>query len=404
MKNIKNIIKLFAAALCIMLVSVSCANQIENKVSDKVAYLQLNAISGERSTLFPVYDVDDFTEYTLTGIFQGHNSTEYDEYGNSSTVEYPVELGSWNSYTDFRRSCIAIPYINESYTDSNQQAWDWTFILDAYTDEGAYFSATINKKIVMGPNSISFPLKAKEYPSEGKGGLSVSFALTGASFSVYSNNDSEYDIGDPVYSVSAVVKKGIELDNAEQVGSKETLDLDLLPDYDAYGYVQSNEMRFGEFSGYQSFTGDFKATIEKTNLDTGYYWVTFSVDIGSIEGIVTKSVLVFVTKGKTTTDKIGTDVTAACSESAVSAYESHITYSITLDFNDNDEGVSYDYLPSSYCIRDTTPTILPTLTRDGYTFDGWYETDATGTYVIDYDVTEVTGSGDRYFQAQWTSN
>lgn len=400
MKNIKNVIKIFAAALCIMLVSVSCANQIETKVSDKGAYLQLDTASCERSVLFPVYSVYDFTEYTLIGIFSGHNTTEYNSNGSPYIVEHPVQLGSWSSYYDFAGSYIAIPYTDEDYTDTNLYAWDWTFILEASTTEGTCFSATVNKKIELGSNDISFPLKAKEYSSEGKGGFSVSIELKDASFGVESNNDNVYNIGTPDYSISAVVKKGIDLYTAVQVGSEENLALDLLPAYDTWGDEIPDYNRFGYFSGFQSFTGDFKATIEKTNLDAGYYWVIFSVNKESIEGIITKSELVIVTKGKTTSDK-GDIPTESLSESDVSAYESHITYSITLDFNDNDEGVSYDYLPSSYCIRDTATTILPTLSRDGYTFAGWYETDASGNVLSYSYVTEVTGSGNRYFQAQW---
>ena len=392
MKLIKNLLKTLTVAFCGALLLASCKGAIDNPGQGK-AYLRATANQAERSTLFPAYELSDFTSYTLLGTYSEETS--------------PIELGNWESYEDFASAYIAIPKTGE-----------WDFVLDAYTSEGTYFSAKVeNVTIIDGANSINFPLKAKEYAIEDstqKGGFSVSFELAGANFNVESNYDYEYDFYSPDYSVSATIKKGEDLASAEIVESK-NLSLELLPKYDSEGNELSDSDRFGYFSGLHSFTGDFIATAEKDNLDSGYYWVIFSVNKGTFEGIITKSVFVTVADGKITTEKAGTSVTEIVNTNDVIAKEAEITFTISYSYNGGSIIEDDDYTPpTSYCSRDTEATVLPTadnIAREGYIFLGWaevFEDDSTAseytTELLSKDGNIVEGNREYKAIWQWDSS
>ena len=382
MKLIKNLLKTLTVALCGALVLASCKGAIDNPGQGQ-AYLRATANPAGKSVLFPVYELEDFNKYELSGVFVKENlltATVHAPVPTPIAEPTPIDvnkedksvtLGSWESYEDFESAYIAIP-----------ETGIWNFVLDAYTSEGTHFSAKVEKVTINnGSNSINFPLKAKEYAAKDtdkKGGLSVSFELEDADFTVESNDDYEYEITYPDYSVSATLKKGENLGNAEVISiDDEDFSFTLLPAYDSDDNKLSDADRFGEFSGIKNFTGNFLATLTKAELDSGYYWVTFSVNKGTFEGIITKTVFVIVFDGKTTTEEEGTSVTEIVKANDVIADEAKITFKISYDYNGGTIVDDDDYTPpTTYCSRDTAATVLPTadnIVREGFIFLGWKE-------------------------------
>ena len=389
MKLIKNLLRVVTAALCGAFVLASCSNIVDKPVKTEGAYLKGTAAS--RSALLPSYDLEDFNKYTLTGVYPDDNTTEWDEDGNAHTVEYPVDLGEWESYTAFVTAYIAIP-----------KTGTWNFVLEASTANGTVFNSSVNGVLINnGANTVNFPLSAKEYAIEStaKGGFEAAIKIANAAYDVEVTYDSEndtyeYDKSLPQYTVSAIVKKGENLAEAVAKDSK-ALSLVLQPSYgyDSNGelYELSDAELYGTIAGTFTQTGDFIATVEETDLESGIYWVVFSVNKGSFESIVTKTVMIVVADGKITTQETGADAAETVTYSDVSTAEGRTLYNIYYA-NDDKPGVAYtaEYSkPLTFNSKDTDATVLPTaddISRYGYTFGGWY---TTSTFEEGTEITEI---------------
>ena len=397
MKLIKNLLKVVTVALYGAFILASCNNLTDKPAIPEGAYLRGSA--APRSTLLPEYSLDDFSKYVLTGDYLT-KEWSYSENNYVVVEEERFNLGQWESYADFASAYIAIP-----------KTGNWNFVLDAYTDDETYFSSTVKDVTINdGANTVNFPLKAKEYAldSETQGGFQASFKLSNATFSVEkSYYYADYNIYNPDYSVSAIIKKGEDLETSEVISS-ESLDLKLQPVFNLYGNELSDEERFGDFDGIQNYTGDFIATCKKTEIASGIYWVTFSVNKGSVEGIVTKTVMIYVADGKITTEETGTDAIEAVLANDVIADEAKVTFTISYNYNGGNLVDGYE-APTSYNSRDTEATVLPTadnFVRAGYVFLGWAEVFEDDSIASEYTSQLLSDEdyiveGNREYKAIW---
>ena len=176
-------------------------------------------------------------------------------------------------------------------------------------------------------------------------------------------------------------------------------------------------------SGGTRVTSDTKYTYTSgqtlyAHWNANWYWVTFNANGGTVSE-TSKQVAYnstygtlpsptrdgYTFEGWYTSSTGGTEVT---SSSTVSIAGSHTLYahwtenekpSYTVTFNANGGTVSEASKQVTY---NSTYGTLPTPTRDGYTFEGWYTSSTGGTEVTSSSTVSITGSHTLY--AHWTEN
>lgn len=171
----------------------------------------------------------------------------------------------------------------------------------------------------------------------------------------------------------------------------------------------------GKVSALGSISGGvFYGYVPTSRIEEGYYTVTFDLNGGS--GSIHEQLFV---NTDTATAMKPADPTRdgyaflgwyKSGESDPYDFSSPVTSSFTLEAHWQSYGYKIDYVPNVGTLPTSYPTgyatgiaaTLPTPTRTGFTFDGWYtNADLTGGAVTQID----TGTtGDKEFYAKWTEN
>lgn len=383
MKLIKNLLKI-SLLLATVLSFAGCMK--ENSFEEPSgAYLQIKSNTRD-ANIRPDFELSDFNEFELSGRLYDYY---FGEYGDS------ILLGTFNSFTSLQNSYIAIP-----------ETGYWEFTLVA-KDDGTIFNSTETLTIVEGPNSIFFTLEPVTYSTEGKGNYTVSILLKDIPFDVtcipgFTPEGNEYRVQAPLYSVKAKVD-GVEL--------ADSVPLELLPIYDSYNEILPDYARYGTFDGTQNFIGDFKATLSATEVDAGDYMITFCVNKGTNKNLFTKTFLVTVTDGVTSTNSADfsdpSSIDYVIENTAIESAISATTFNIIYEKNGGD-WANAGAIPVSFSVRDTSNSlVLPDetkISKRGYAFGGWY---TTSDFQDNTDITELVFANyeaDVTLYAKWNVN
>lgn len=149
--------------------------------------------------------------------------------------------------------------------------------------------------------------------------------------------------------------------------------------------------------------GTSSSSLSKTSSDSNFTTSNCFYDLGSKFGNLTKGktyyVKVTITKDGTTYNSSVYSFVAGAGDKTFLNYSTVASSNITVTFNGN--GGTSSATSKSYTVGNTYGSSMPTATRSGYTFDGWY-TAATGGSKITSSTT-VT-SGNKTFYAHWICN
>lgn len=344
MVRIKAMLKKVMFILVGSIILASCQNNMETQE----AYLTFSEVASRAATqVNPNYTIYDFEQFTLTG---------------SNYNFYNLELGTWDNYDSLLKASVSIPELG-----------DWDFTLEA-TNKGTVFSSTISKNISYGANSVFFELSPKEFGKEGNGSVRIGFKLQNIPYVKNGNNiQIDYDVTFKVVNM---------LGNLEFEAEK--------PATLVYG--TPNNMV------------DVFALWETESIPAGDYFVYFYVNKGDIKHIVKKVLSVTVSPDVLTTneDKYNSETADeyfTITETVISDNMNVTKCSISYNLN----GGSFDsmqIIPDSYNILSSTDTVLPTPTKAGYNFLGWY---TSPKFYYDTEVTSIpAGSSQDYsLYAKW---
>ena len=319
MVRIKAMLKKVMFILAGSIILASCQNNMETQE----AYLTFSAVASRAATqLNPNYTIDDFEQFTLTG---------------SNSNYYNLELGTWDNYDSLLQASVSIPELGY-----------WDFTLEA-TKKGTVFSSTISQDISYGANSVFFELSLEEYGKEGNGSVRIGFRLQNIPYVKNGNNiQIDYDVTFKVVNM---------LENSEFEAEK--------PATLVYGEPNTFSQQVDVFARW-----------ETESIPAGDYFVYFYVNKGDIKHIVKKVLSVTVSPDVLTTneDKYNSETSDeyfTITETAISDNMGVTECSINYYLN----GGSFDsmqIIPDSYNILSSTDTVLPTPTKAGYIFSGWY--------------------------------
>lgn len=328
LKFLKKILILGAFTLAL----TSCQNNIFNMEEDKTPHL---VISSSSRTAKPSFSMQDFDTIILTGTY---NSEDY-------------ELGEWttdslnSAYDNLSKAYIPLPYIgNWSFTLNAIK----TGITETETDADGnktvienrtLFSGSMEINITEGANSIKFELDVVEYDTTGKGNIFVTLSLE----NVQSNDVSNYTV-------------------------KATL---------APFSNQSNTTEY-EVPLSNNGTSTSYASLNVENIASGIYLATFNVSKTPYSNVATKRIIITITNG--VTSKIDSDFSLAKDDISNAIKASNFT--ITYDENGG-TWENKDYITQYNAYKDDTE--LPTskdITKNGYTFQGWYKNGDSSQTII----------------------
>ena len=170
---------------------------------------------------------------------------------------------------------------------------------------------------------------------------------------------------------------------------------DVISIYIYYSYYSTYAYMY--FEGFESLTSGGLVFEEDVEFATEYSLPVYAVEGYSFNGYYTEA----NGQGTQVTDSEGNSLEAylEAANKNVYAYYTPIEYSITYNTNDGEpDDTSYEYV-YTYSIVDTVT--LPTLTKAGYTFNGWYDNEefSGSTY------TSITDTyGDLELYAKFTAN
>lgn len=346
MVRIKAMLKKVMFILAGSIILASCQNNMETQE----AYLTFSEVASRAATqVNPNYTIYDFERFTLTG-----SNSNYDN----------LELGTWDNYDSLLQASVSIPELGY-----------WDFTLKA-TKKGTVFSSIDSKNIDYGANSVFFELSPEEYGKEGNGSVRIGFKLQNIPYVTNGNNiQIDYDVTFKVVNM---------LGNFEFEAEKPAT------------------LVYGKPNTFSQLVDVF-ALWETESIPAGDYFVYFYVNKGNIKHIVKKVLSVTVSPDVLTTNEdkynSGTsDEYFTITETAISDNMGVTECSITYNLN----GGSFDsmqIIPDSYNILSSTDTVLPTPTKEGYNFGGWY----TSPFYYYTEVTSIpAGSSQDYsLYAKW---
>lgn len=138
-------------SFCILF-SVSCNQELEQKKSDKTAYITID--NNFARTVNPVLELEKMTNIVLKGTFSNQEEI----------------LGEWENYNDVTKASIAIiPEV-------------WSFTLTAQQGGMAFFGKIDEQEIVLGANKLKFDLELSSIDlKEGTGNIYMPFIVTNSS-------------------------------------------------------------------------------------------------------------------------------------------------------------------------------------------------------------------------------
>ena len=346
MVRIKAMLKRVMFILAGSIILASCQNNMETQE----AYLTFSEVASRAATqVNPNYTIYDFERFTLTGSNSNHDN---------------LELGTWDNYDSLLQASVSIPELGY-----------WDFTLKA-TKKGTVFSSIDSKNIDYGANSVFFELSPEEYGKEGNGSVRIGFKLQNIPYVKNGNNiQIDYDVTFKVVKI---------LENLEFEAEKPAT------------------LVYGKPNTFSQLVDVF-ALWETESIPAGDYFVYFYVNKGDIKHIVKKVLSVTVSPDVLTTNEdkynSGTsDEYFTITETAISDNMGVTECSITYNLN----GGSFDsmqIIPDSYNILSSTDTVLPTPTKEGYNFGGWY----TSPFYYYTEVTSIpAGSSQDYsLYAKW---
>ena len=319
MVRIKAILKKAIFILAGSIILASCQNNLETQE----AYLTFSEVASRAATqVNPNYTIYDFEQFTLTG-----SNSNYDN----------LKLGTWDNYDSLLQASVSIPELGY-----------WDFTLKA-TKKGTVFSSIDSKNIDDGANSVFFELSPEEYGKEGNGSVRIGFKLQNIPYVTNGNSiQIDYDVAFKVVNM---------LGNFEFEAEKPAT------------------LIYGKPNTFSQLVDVF-ALWEAESIPAGDYFVYFYVNKGNIKHIVKKVLSVTVSPDVLTTneDKYNSETSDeyfTITETAISDNMGVTECSITYNLN----GGSFDsmqIIPDSYNILSSTDTVLPTPTKEGYNFGGWY--------------------------------
>lgn len=346
MVRIKAMLKKVMFILAGSIILASCQNNMETQE----AYLTFSEVASRAATqVNPNYTIYDFERFTLTG-----SNSNYDN----------LELGTWDNYDSLLQASVSIPELGY-----------WDFTLKA-TKKGTVFSSIDSKNIDDGANSVFFELSPEEYGKEGNGSVRIGFKLQNIPYVTNGNSiQIDYDVAFKVVNM---------LGNFEFEAEKPAT------------------LIYGKPNTFSQLVDVF-ALWEAESIPAGDYFVYFYVNKGDIKHIVKKVLSVTVSPDVLTTneDKYNSETSDeyfTITETAISDNMGVTECSITYNLN----GGSFDsmqIIPDSYNILSSTDTVLPTPTKAGYNFGGWY----TSPFYYYTEVTSIpAGSSQDYsLYAKW---
>ena len=346
MVRIKAILKKAIFIVAGSIILASCQNNLETQE----AYLTFSEVASRAATqVNPNYTIYDFEQFTLTG-----SNSNYDN----------LELGTWDNYDSLLQASVSIPELGY-----------WDFTLKA-TKKGTVFSSIDSKNIDDGANSVFFELSPEEYGKEGNGSVRIGFKLQNIPYVTNGNSiQIDYDVAFKVVNM---------LGNFEFEAEKPAT------------------LIYGKPNTFSQLVDVF-ALWEAESIPAGDYFVYFYVNKGDVKHIVKKVLSVTVSPDVLTTNEdkynSGTsDEYFTITETAISDNMGVTECSITYNLN----GGSFDsmqIIPDSYNILSSTDTVLPTPTKAGYNFGGWY----TSPFYYYTEVTSIpAGSSQDYsLYAKW---
>lgn len=328
LKFLKKILILGAFTLAL----TSCQNNIFNMEEDKTPHL---VISSSSRTAKPSFSMQDFDTIILTGTY---NSEDY-------------ELGEWttdslnSAYDNLSKAYIPLPYTgNWSFTLNAIK----TGITETETDADGnktvienrtLFSGSMEINITEGTNPIKFELDVVEYDTTGKGNIFVTLSLKDVQSDDVSN-----------YTVKATLAPFSNQSNTTE-----------------YEVPLSND---GSDTSY--------ASLNVENIASGIYLATFNVSKTPYSNVATKRIIITITNG--VTSKIDSDFSLAKDDISNAITASN--YTITYDENGG-TWENKDYITQYNAYKDDTE--LPTskdITKNGYTFQGWYKNEDSSQTII----------------------
>lgn len=346
MVRIKAILKKAIFIVAGSIILASCQNNLETQE----AYLTFSEVASRAATqVNPNYTIYDFEQFTLTG-----SNSNYDN----------LKLGTWDNYDSLLQASVSIPELGY-----------WDFTLKA-TKKGTVFSSIDSKNIDDGANSVFFELSPEEYGKEGNGSVRIGFKLQNIPYVTNGNSiQIDYDVAFKVVNM---------LGNFEFEAEKPAT------------------LIYGKPNTFSQLVDVF-ALWEAESIPAGDYFVYFYVNKGDIKHIVKKVLSVTVSPDVLTTneDKYNSETSDeyfTITETAISDNMGVTECSITYNLN----GGSFDsmqIIPDSYNILSSTDTVLPTPTKAGYNFGGWY----TSPFYYYTEVTSIpAGSSQDYsLYAKW---
>lgn len=147
--------------------------------------------------------------------------------------------------------------------------------------------------------------------------------------------------------------------------------------------------------------GASSTSLTKTSSDSNVTTNCCFYDLGKKFGNLTKGqtyyIKVAVTKDGTTHTSSTYSFVAGAGDKTFLNYSSIASSTITVTFNGN--GGTSSASSKTYTVGQTYGTSMPTATRDGYNFDGWYTAASGGTKITSS--TSVT-TGNKTFYAHWS--